>query len=596
MTEKTYRNALDAGREILWYRIDRVLGQGAFGITYLARDVNLDRRVAIKEYLPSGLAMRSGDLSVHTLSDDQGDDFRRGLDRFLKEARTLALFEHPNVVRVLNVLEANGTAYMVMNYEEGETLRDLLARRGTLPESDLRRLLLPLLDGLDHVHAAGFIHRDIKPANLFIRTDGTPLLIDFGAARQALLTGQMQTMTSFVSKGYAAIEQYSSKGDRQGPWTDIYGMGATLFRAITGMLPADAIDRSEALSHGTSDILSRLADIAAGRYSTGFLRAIDHAIAFRAQDRPQSIAEWRREIEAAVPEATPGDTEVPTQVMPHAEPGVAAAQPPSEASTVIAPVVAAMRSGNRRTARVPILAISSILVTVVLVSALYTLSGDKTAAPAEMPALPSAPPPGPDAAPEIPAGPATTLDTVPAADAPQTTVAAAVEAVSTPAPTSAEEITALLAQARDDIAALRLTTPKGESAFDRYMSVLVLDPKNSAAQNGVAAIADKYVELAYRDIAAGKLERAQGYLDKAAELAPDSPSLRDAKVALAERRKPVVEAAGTESPPPDNATDSLKDKAGALKKRFDDFLKSQYAIPREETRADELRDRLGGSR
>ncbi|MGH8547018.1 MAG: serine/threonine-protein kinase [Methylococcales bacterium] len=227
MTQPIHRNALKPGYELHWYRIERVLGQGSFGITYLARDLNLDQEVAIKEYLPMELAVREPDFSVQPAADTHGEQFKWGLDRFIAEAKTLARFKHPNIVRVLTVFEANRTGYMVMEYEHGDNLKDILTRRGTLAEDELLRIVLPILDGLETVHERGFIHRDIKPANLFIRANGSPVLIDFGSARQALGV-ETRTLTTLVSHGYAPYEQYYSKGEKQGPWTDFYGLGATL--------------------------------------------------------------------------------------------------------------------------------------------------------------------------------------------------------------------------------------------------------------------------------------------------------------------------------------------------------------------------------
>lgn len=272
------------------------MGQGGFGITYLAHDFNLDRQVVIKEYLPIELAVRERDFSVHPVTEEHGEKFRWGRDRFITEARTLAKFKHPNIVQVLNVFEENNTAYMVMEYEHGESLQDLLSRRKTIEEAKLINILIPVLGGLQKVHEAGFIHRDIKPANIFIRKDGSPVLLDFGSARQALGVAT-QTLTSLVSPGYAPYEQYYSKSNQQGPWTDIYGLGATLYRAVAGMAPMDAVDRSRAILKGDRDIFVSAKEIGKGRYSERFLLAIDHALKFKEEDRPQTISAWKSEFD-----------------------------------------------------------------------------------------------------------------------------------------------------------------------------------------------------------------------------------------------------------------------------------------------------------
>ena len=294
MTDDGYPDALPRGYHLHWYLLERVLGQGGFGITYLARDTNLDQRVAIKEYLPIDVATRRSDATVRARTEEHDERYHWGLERFIREARTLARFDHPNIVRVLSVFEFNNTAYMVMRFEEGSNLAAILEQRGTLPESELLRILLPILDGLELVHNAGFIHRDIKPDNIHVRADGSPVLLDFGSARQPV--GHSPSMTILVAPGYAPFEQYYSSGESQGPWSDIYGLGATCYRAISGTPPMDAIARSKGVLGSARDVLSPATAVGAGRYSERLLKAIDHALEFAERDRPQSIAEWRREL------------------------------------------------------------------------------------------------------------------------------------------------------------------------------------------------------------------------------------------------------------------------------------------------------------
>ena len=296
MGSKIHRNSLKPGHKIHWYEIKDILGQGGFGITYLAYDSNLDKNVAIKEYLPIELAVREGDYSVHPVSEERGERYKWGLDRFIKEARTLAQFDHPNIVRVLSVTEGNNTAYMVMAYEHGQTLQKKLDGKKTLEESELLKIVIPILGGLEQIHEAGFIHRDIKPDNIFIRNDGSPVLLDFGSARQAL-GQQIKTLTSLVTPGYAPFEQYYSKTEQQGPWSDIYGLGATLYRSISGRPPADAIDRSNSLLRSSTDPYIPAIEIGKNNYSERFLKAIDHALQFKEENRPRSVTEWRGEFD-----------------------------------------------------------------------------------------------------------------------------------------------------------------------------------------------------------------------------------------------------------------------------------------------------------
>ena len=238
MANQDHKLALELDQQLDEYRLLRVLGAGGFGVTYLAEHVKAGNKVAIKEYLPNEIAVREG-TTVHPKSSADREGFEWGLARFLDEARTLARFQHRNVVRVQRYFEANRTAYIVMDYEEGESLAGLLERHGTLTERQLKRLLLPIIDGLREVHAAGFLHRDIKPSNIFVRrSDESPVLLDFGAARQAL-GRHSRNLTGVVAAGYSPPEQYERDGD-QGAWTDVYALSALCYEAIAGEVPPEA--------------------------------------------------------------------------------------------------------------------------------------------------------------------------------------------------------------------------------------------------------------------------------------------------------------------------------------------------------------------
>ena len=292
MTDSTeYRNALELGSKLSEYQLKSVLGVGGFGMTYLAWDTNLEKHVAIKEYLPGDLAVRALDGSVVPVSTNHQYDYQWGLNAFIQEARTLARFSHPHIVRVNRYFEANGTGYMVMDYEEGESLNQLLKRSPQPPEDVLRKILLPLLDGLAAVHAAKFLHRDIKPSNIFIRANGSPVLLDFGAARAT--SGSTRTLTAVLTPGFAPLEQYSIEG-KQGPWSDIYAMAGVLFRAVTDRSPPDAVSRL----HG--DAVPQMLAAVQGRYSAPMLRAIEWALSIKAELRPQTIAEWKAAFDAQV--------------------------------------------------------------------------------------------------------------------------------------------------------------------------------------------------------------------------------------------------------------------------------------------------------
>ena len=306
MEERTHKQALPTGYLLQNHRVVSVLGVGGFGVTYLAEHVTLGQKAAIKEYLPNEFALREG-ATVHPKSETDREDFEWGLSRFLDEARTLARFEHRNVVRVRDYFEANNTAYIVMDYEEGEPLDRLLERHGTLTEAQLNRVLLPIIKGLGEVHAAGFLHRDTKPSNVFVRrSDESPVLLDFGAARQAL-GRKSKSLTAVASAGYSPPEQYESEGE-QGPWTDIYALSALCYRAITGSAPTEAPRRQSRLARRQPDPVPRLADSLPDGYSKALLEAVDWGLRVIETERPQSLDAWAAVLSgASMSRTTPGE-------------------------------------------------------------------------------------------------------------------------------------------------------------------------------------------------------------------------------------------------------------------------------------------------
>ncbi len=288
--------ALRPGTRIGRHEVLAVLGQGGFGITYRASDSQLHRDVAIKEYLPTLLAYRSGGTTVLPRSTKVAEDFAWGRDRFVAEGRTLASLHHaPGIVRVFDFLETNGTAYIVMEMLRGDTLEARIKAGPPLDGAAVERILHTLLDGLEQVHDAGFLHRDIKPANILLDAKGNPTLIDFGASRAAM-TGRTVAMTAIFTPGYAATEQMTSA--KQGPWTDIYGLAATLYHAITGRPPPNAFDRM------LDDEYEPLARLAPQGFPPGLIAGIDAGLAVRASDRPQSIAGWRALLSMSAAGAT----------------------------------------------------------------------------------------------------------------------------------------------------------------------------------------------------------------------------------------------------------------------------------------------------
>ena len=278
-------DALAPGTRLGELEIERVLGAGGFGVTYLARDLGLDAWRAVKEYLPLDWGGRGPDGTVGPRTERNAKDYQWGLEKFLEEARTLERFRHPHIVQVYRVFEAGGTAYMVMEYVEGRSLASKVKAGGPLPEAEVRKVLLALTDGLSNVHAADdLLHRDISPDNVILRPDGTPVLIDFGAARHGL--GEHSgSLTSVLKPGYAPLEQYPP-GRGQGPWTDIYALGALAYYALSGEVPTVATERTR------EDPLPRLSEVAPRGVSRSLASAVDAALAVYAEDRPQSLAQW----------------------------------------------------------------------------------------------------------------------------------------------------------------------------------------------------------------------------------------------------------------------------------------------------------------
>jgi serine/threonine protein kinase len=279
-------DTLAPGYQLDTYQIEAVLGQGGFGITYKARDVKLGAEVAIKEYFPTSYAVRQERSTiVPRTSPVDADNYRWGLAEFLKEAQALAKFKHAHIVRVLRFFEANGTAYMVMEYEKGETLAGFVRRHGGfVDEPTLLRIFLPVLSGLQAVHDTELLHLDIKPENIYLRADGTPMLIDFGSARQIRGDDAQKIM---LTPGYAAIEQYPGHGDI-GAWSDVYSIGATLYRCITNEQPIDSLQRFETFKRNRMDPMRPATSFERPSYAAHIRKCVDAALSLSAGDRPAS--------------------------------------------------------------------------------------------------------------------------------------------------------------------------------------------------------------------------------------------------------------------------------------------------------------------
>jgi len=272
---------LPDGYQLQNYRITKVLSCGGFSIVYLAHD-EADQPVAIKEYLPSSLALRREGDVLPSISEENLATFRYGMKCFFEEGRALARLSHPNLVRVLNFFRANETVYLVMRYERGRTLQEhIQARRGSIKENFIRRIFTLLLNGLREVHLNKLLHLDIKPANIYVRNDGTPVLIDFGAARQTL-TAEGFKLNPMYTPGFASPEHYKNR-ELLGPWTDVYSVGASIFACIAGAAPQAADLRMD------KDRYVSATKLFGGKYSDQLLETIDWCLSLDHMKRPQSV-------------------------------------------------------------------------------------------------------------------------------------------------------------------------------------------------------------------------------------------------------------------------------------------------------------------
>ncbi len=461
MNDAHHRLALPQGTRIQDFEFHRVLGQGGFGITYLGWNIALDIPVAIKEYLPSDLATRENDMSVVPQSSEASADFKWGLDRFLDEARILARFQHANIVRVHHFFEAHSTAYIVMEYAEGETLSQVLRSRKTLDEEELKAILYPILDGLEVVHGADFLHRDVKPGNIIIRDeDNSPVLLDFGAARQAI-GARSRSVTSIITPGYAPIEQYSSRGD-QGPWTDVYALGAVCYHALTGDVPDDATDRVR------NDPLTPVAERCAGQASAGFLAAIDWALKVDERDRPQSVGAWRTTLSGK----TPGTAKKPRPVVKPAK-----GRPPRSRQREIVNDSPVRQPGKRKG---PLFAAVLVCVLALLIGGGYYYY-ENIHLPAQRRQ---------------------------AQEGEQTA-----------------KISALLSGAAEDLARDRLTSPAGNNAWEKYQEVLALAPGQKEASAGLDSVIGRYVTKFDASLRTKEFDKAEEYVSRIRGAWVDAPVL-----------------------------------------------------------------------
>ena len=549
---RSYLNSLPAGYQLHWYTIEQVIGQGAFGITYLAEDVNLSRKVAIKEYMPAQLAMRAEDKSAQPVSLEEAEKYFWGKDRFLNEARLLADVKHPSIVQVLSVFETNNTAYMVMQYERGESLDNILKRHGTLDQNQLLEVLYPIMEGLEFIHSRHIIHRDIKPGNIYIREDGPPVLLDFGSARRSL-QNRTAKLTSLVTPGYAPIEQYGARANKQGPWTDIYGLGATLHRSITGSPPPDAINRSEGIATESQDTYCPTATKTEHEFSFALIKAIQNALEFKPQDRPQSISEWRSIFEddlLANTDSTKSLFTVGSLTENHVH---------KEVTTGIVQTGVSYADPYVRSKRVSQYWLAAMLVLSVGIFIGYknnyfepearvipSTIADSQAMESLNELLAAIMPPEVESLDLIPSF-NEELDTELAVPQPdlQNMVSSKESAnyiagasLMNPSPnvavrdTNTLSLEELLRAANRDLNAQRLTRPAGENALEKYRAALVLSPNNVEASHGLDKIVATYGELVEKAIEENRFDEAEKLIDRAEGISPGHEKITAAENAL----------------------------------------------------------------
>ncbi|EFE95100.1 serine/threonine protein kinase [Serratia odorifera] len=323
--KKPNSNSLPIGHRFNEFEIREVIGEGGFGIVYRAYDHQLERTIAIKEYMPTQLARRNDDLTLSLRGERFSKTFQAGLNSFIQEARLLARFSHPGLLHVLRFWEENGTAYMGTQFYSGTTLKNLKAQQPEIvDEAWIRRLLPPLFSAINTIHQEGYLHRDISLDNIQIQENQLPVLLDFGSARKEI--GNLSDETEIMLKpGFAPIEQYTENSDgEQGPWTDIYALGAVLHTLIVGSPPPVSVVRS--IEDSYQPLTARRPE----GYSQELLRVIDQSLALRPEDRPQTIDEMAELLHLTVADeaeivSTPAATPEPPLIATNPAASAAAA-------------------------------------------------------------------------------------------------------------------------------------------------------------------------------------------------------------------------------------------------------------------------------
>ncbi len=290
------KNYLPIGYKLRDYKIEGILGSGGFGVTYLAKHIKLETQVAIKEFLPQELSRREDEtlaIMPFTNAQDSGG-YNYHLRKFLQEAKILASIKHPNIVRVFDFFEANNTAYFVMDFIEGESLKSYIERKGSLNEEEIISIIIPILEGLKEVHHKKYLHRDIAPDNIYLRANGMPMLIDFGAAKNAG-KNESTSIAAIVKKGYSPPEQYSLDSNHT-PAIDIYAMGSVIYTMISGKTAPESIQRQLAILNDNPDKLEDVVQNYSNKYSKNLLLTIVKAMEIKVSNRFQNVGDMQRSL------------------------------------------------------------------------------------------------------------------------------------------------------------------------------------------------------------------------------------------------------------------------------------------------------------
>ncbi|MGH8468593.1 MAG: protein kinase domain-containing protein [Gammaproteobacteria bacterium] len=562
LADKANPDPLSPGWDVYGYRIDGVLGQGDYWFTYLANDLTLGRAAIITEYMPSEIAIRDARGVIHAASAEHDAEYHAGLDCFLADAKTLTTIRHHNIVQFLDSFDANNSAYLIVAHEQGKNLEQLFDS-SNMEEEELLAIMSPILDGIEEIHARGYIHRYIQPSNIIVRPDGRPVLTGFNPGAGALFKPASTAAKHFPS-GFAPIELHYGDSELQGAWTDIYSLGATLYQALVGVAPADALERCREIVQNRADPLMSAPQVGQGHYSSAFLKAIDHALRFLPTQRPLTVAAWRTEfagqdsIEAVL---TSG------QARPKVE------RRPKEASDSASVFTKPLRSAD-----VPL--------NTVLINDRARKRGDtvdagtgSTSPRGEMPGRRRSHwrgysvaitglvatgfflwwmLPGPMAN-LYDAGRAAALEWLFRSPVPEeaskalpdpTVQAPAIEqpmADSAAHAGTAEEsavrgrgleqrIDSLLRKAKADVEAGRITHPQGNNAIEKYRTILALKPDRAEATQAIQDLLERFLSAAREALDREQWDAAQSKLDEAAMIAPASTRVANLRDALNVRK------------------------------------------------------------